>query len=204
MAFVSQFERKLDNLFYRRTGWLRKAIGSRHPGRPHKITGKKFEPKLEELGEIAATIISRRRARKEFRKVVSVKRQWHVKRGKGWGRYAKKESFSRWYERHVGGENCVYVFWSGKTCEYVGRTIRGKGRPVGWFTVFWFHRVTRIDIYTIERRSEVGRAECLAIHLFDPKQNQNRPSMHKYTKKCPICKTTKKIDAELKSIFRLR
>jgi predicted nucleic acid-binding Zn ribbon protein len=64
--------------------------------------------------------------------------------------------------------------------------------------------VTRIDIYTIHRKSEVGKAECLAVHRFDPKQNRNRPSMRKYTKKCPICQATKQIDDELRDIFRLR
>lgn len=204
MALATQFEQELALLFYRRTAWLRSAIGTNRPGRPHEFTRRKVYPKLDELGEIATKIITSKRAKKEFRKLIGDKRQWQTKRGKGWDRYAKKESFKRWYERHIGSKNCVYVFWSGRTCEYVGRTVRGHGRPLTWFTVFWFHRVTRIDIYTILRKSEVGKAECLAIHIFDPRQNQNWPSRQKYTKKCPICEATKEIDDELKAIFRLR
>lgn len=204
MALTTQFERKLGRLFHRRTDWLRKAIGKHRPGRPRGFTRKKVKPKLDELGDLAAKIITGRRAKKEFRRLIADKRQWQTKRGKGWNRHAKKDSFRRWYERHIGSRNCVYVFWSGKTCEYVGRTIRGKGRPAHWFTVFWFHNVTRIDIYTIGRKSEVGKAECLAMHIFDPRQNQNWASFQDYTKRCPICEATKEIDAELKSIFRLR
>jgi len=204
LALVTRFERKLKKLFDRRTAWVRKAIGVHRPGRPWEFKRKTVTPKLEELGEIAGDIIIGRRAKKEFRKLFDHKRQWQTKRGKGWDRYAKKKSFKRWYERHIGSKNCVYVFWSGKTCEYVGRTIHGKGRPAAHFTVFWFYRVTRIDVYTVPRKSEVGKAECLAVHIFEPRQNANWPSMHKYTKKCPICEATKEIDADLKNIFRLR
>jgi hypothetical protein len=98
----------------------------------------------------------------------------------------------------------VYVFWSPHECTYVGRTIRGHGRPAGWFDRIWFQPVTRVDIHSVHRQSEVPKVECLAIHLFDPKENKNWPSIGKYTKKCPICEATKEIDHELKSIFRLR
>jgi hypothetical protein len=204
LALATQFEQELYGLFHRRTTWLRKAIGKHRPGRPHEFTRKSVIPRLQDLSEIAAEIITGRRAKKEFRKAIEDKRQWQAKRGKGWDRYAKKESFRRWYERHIGSNNCVYVFWSDKTCEYVGRTIHGHGRPVGWFTVFWFHRVTRIDIYTVHRKSEVGKAECLAIHMFAPRQNQNLPSIQKYTKKCPICEAIREINYELGNVFRLR
>lgn len=204
MALSNEFERRLEKLFDRRTSWLRQAIGKNRPGRPHIFNREKVEPKLRELGELAMEILVRRRGRKEFRRVVDGKRQWHVKRGKGFGVDAKRKSFRQWYEKHIGHKNCVYVFWSRRECVYVGRTSRGKGRPSGWFDRVWFQPVTRIDIYPVPRRSEVPKAECLAVHIFDPSENKNRPSIGSYTKKCPICADTKEIDAELKSIFRLR
>jgi hypothetical protein len=204
MALATKFERELQKLFHRRTSWLRKAIGKNRPGRPHMFNRRRVEPKLNELGELAAKILVRRRARKEFRRVVDGKRQWHIKRGKGFGISAKGKKFKRWYEKYIGNKNCVYLFWSGKGCVYVGRTLRGKGRPVVWFDRVWFQPVSRIDIYSVPRRSEVPKAECLAVHLFDPSKNKNWPSIGSYTKKCPICRATKEIDHELKSIFRLR
>ena len=190
MALATKFERELQKLFYRRTSWLRQAIGKNRPGRPHVFNCKKVEPKLEELGELATQILVRRRTRREFHKTAEEKRQWHVKRGKAFGIDAKRRRFKRWYAKHIGNKNCVYAFWSRKGCVYVGRTSRGKGRPAGWFDRVWFQPVKRIDIYSVRRRSEVPKVECLAIHLFD--------------KKCPICEATKEIDHELKSIFRLR
>jgi hypothetical protein len=204
MSLAKAFDRELKSLFERRTAWLHRALGKKQPGRPHEFTKKKVGPKLYGLGEIAAQILVRRRARKDFNRSVDRLRQWHVKRGKGHGVRAKKESFREWYDKKIGHRNCVYVFWAKRDCVYVGRTSRGKSRPVGWFDRYWFSRVTRIDIHTVHRRSEVPKVECLAIHLFDPAENENWPSIGKYTKKCPICKTTKDIDAELKNIFRLR
>ena len=204
MALTKTFDRKLKSLFDRRTAWLRTAIGKKRPGRPHEFTKKKVGPKLDELENIAAEILVGRRARKEFRRSIDGMRQWHVKRGKGHGFRAKKESFGDWYDKKIGHKNCVYVFWAKKDCVYAGRTLRGKSRPVEWFDRYWFSRVTRIDIHTVRRQSEVPKVECLAVHLFDPTENTNWPSLEKYTKKCPICKATKAIDAELKSIFRLR
>jgi len=204
MALAAQFELGLLHLFLRRSSWLRQAIGKKRPGRPHVFNRKKVKPKLDELGELAAAILVRRRGRKEFGKVVTNKHQWHVKRGKGYGVDAKRRKFKRWYEKHIGNRNCVYVFWSKKKCVYVGRTSRGKGRPAGWFDRVWFQPVTRIDIHSVPRPSEVPKGECLAVHLFDPSENKNWPSFGKYTKECPICQATKEIDHELESIFRLR
>jgi hypothetical protein len=204
MALATEFERQLQKLFDRRTSWLRKAIGKTRPGRPHVFNRRKVVPKLDELGELAADILVRRRGQREFLRVVDGKRQWHVKRGKGFGIDTKKRRFKKWYGKYIGNKNCVYAFWSRKGCVYVGRTSRGKGRPAGWFDRVWFQPVTRIDIFSVPRRSEVPKAECLAVHLFDPTENKNWPSMESYTKKCPICKATKEIDHELENIFRLR
>ena len=204
MGLATKFERELKKLFHRRTSWLRQAIGRNRPGRPHVFNRKKVKPKLYELGELATQIVAGRRARRQFEKAVEGKRQWHVKRGKGHGIDAKKEGFKRWYDRAIESRNCVYVFWAPHECIYVGRTLRGKGRPAGWFDRYWFQPVSRIDIYTVRRPSEVPKTECLAVHLFDPVVNKNWPSIHNYTKKCPICEATKEIDHELESIFRLR
>ncbi len=204
MALVKRFDMELNKLFYRRTSWLKAAIGKKLPGRPHEFNRKQVYPMLDKLGEIAAAILVKRRARGEFSKIRDVKRQWQVKRGKGHGVDAKQESFKRWYKKHIGSKNCVYVFWARRRCVYVGRTLHGHGRPAGWFDRVWFQPVTRIDIYSISNPSRVPKAECLAMHLFDPAENDYWPSIGKYTKKCTICSATKEIEQELKSIFRLR
>lgn len=133
-----------------------------------------------------ARSLLKKRGKKEFKTSFISKRQWQVKNSKGWGRRAKKLAFRQWYDREIQSRNCVYVFWSGKDCEYVGRTFRGKERPTSSFDKFWFNGVTRIDIYSVHSPSVVARAECLAIDVFDPRRNLNSSSRPKFSKRCPI------------------
>jgi hypothetical protein len=144
------------------------------------------------------------RARPEFKEAVIKKRQWHVKKNKGWGVPAKRAKFKLWYEKNIHGRNCVYVFWSGRKCIYVGRTIRGKGRPASSFDKHWFNGVTRIDIYMIKTPTIVPKAECLAMHIFKPRRNAISPAHLRFSKRCPICAAEKLIRRELNSIFPLR
>jgi len=137
--------------------------------------------------------------------VTSDTRSWHPKSGKkGIGIESKKASFKRWYEKTMDGSNSVYVFWSKKRCEYIGRTLRGKRRPTSHFEKYWFRSVTRVTIYTVRNPSEVPKTECLAIHLFKPRRNKVKSAKVKYTKKCPVCIGVKGIRQELRDLFRLR
>jgi hypothetical protein len=203
MALATQFSKELENLFKTRTAWLRVAIGKKRPGPVPAFTKKKVKRAVDKLVATARQIIVKERARGEFDGAVTDKRQWHV-RNKGWGVLAKRESFKRWYKKHIHGQNCVYVFWSGRKCKYVGRTLSGKGRPSSWFDKYWFGGVTRIDIYPVKNPTIVPKAECLAIDLFEPRRNEISPARPKYAKQCPICAAEKEIRRELNSIFALR
>lgn len=204
MALKKEFERKLEKLFLRRTSWLRQAIGKKRPGPPHIFNRKRVESALAELLVLAEEILVKERGRRQFVGTWDKKSQWHVKRGKGFGISAKQKTFRKWYDKKIGNNNCVYVFWAKRKAIYVGRTENGKGRPAGWFDRAWFQPATRIDIYSVKRKSVVPMAECLATHLFKPTENKNSSSTKKYAKKCPIHKASKEIREEVKSIFRLR
>jgi hypothetical protein len=203
MALATQFDRDLKKLFNMRTAWLRIALGKESPGKPTAFARSQVMPQLGQLVLTARKILLKKRGRREFQNAVVAKRQWHV-RNKGWGRPAKKKSFGNWYERNVPSHNCVYVFWSGRRCEYVGRTINGKGRPSSSFEKFWFSSVTRIDIYSVSGQSLVPKAECLAIDLLNPRRNVYSSSRPKFSKKCPICSAEKNIQRELISVFPFR
>ena len=143
------------------------------------------------------------RARAEFKKAVSAKRQWHVKI-KDRGVEAKKTAFKFWYKMNIHSHNCVYVFWSNRKCQYVGRTLRGKGRPSSSFDKYWFSSVTRVDIYSVATPTTVPKAECLAIDVFRPRRNRIAAARPRYSKRCPICAAEKKIRRELNAVFPLR
>lgn len=116
----------------------------------------------------------------------------------------KREHFRMWFEERIPARNCIYIFWSGKRCEYVGKTLHGKGRPHNHFEKHWFSSVTRVDIHWIRQSSRVPRTECLAIDLYRPRRNKISASKPRYSKKCPVCSSALEIEQELKRIFRLR
>jgi hypothetical protein len=202
MTDAVKFSRELKKLLDLRTARLRSAIGKKRLGPTPALTKKKVKSALKKLSATARKIIVKQQARNEFKKTVIAKRQWHVK-SKGWGVQAKKVAFKHWYAKRIRGHNCIYIFWSGRKCQYVGRTLRGKGRPTGSFDKFWFGSVTRIDIYPIATPTIVPKAECLAVHVFEPRKNAIRPARPKFSKPCPICTAAKEIKRELNSIFPL-
>jgi hypothetical protein len=203
MARQKQFERALNKLMRRRTAWLSSAIGRKRPGPLPLFNKATVQPQIRRLSQIARKILTDKRARKEFSRGVHGKRQWRVK-GKGYGVDAKRQSFKHWYDQKIGNLNCVYIFWAGRKCRYVGRTLKGKGRPLYHFEKYWFRSVTRVDVYPVWKPTMVPMLECLAMDMFDPSKNKNSAAKHKYAKKCPVCATENQIKNELKRIFRLR
>jgi hypothetical protein len=199
-----QFESELDKLFKLRTHWLRGILGARSPGKPPIFNRAKRKRSIEKLQKLATQSLGYKLARVEFDRIIDKKLQWHPKRGKGWGRDEKKRKFKDWFESKIPYSNCIYIFWAGDKCVYVGRSIRGKGRAASHFVKHWFGYVTRIDVYSTSRASEIPKLECLAIHRFEPRENQNHSARVKWTKKCPVCEIHKDIKEELRSIFNFR
>lgn len=204
MAIQKEFESELDKLFEVRTHWIRRAVGLIKLGRPKKIDKEKIKVKINKLNELAEKILIRDLLPALFEKMVNEKRQWRVTRGKGRGVYEKQRAFDRWFTKQIPFSNCIYVFWAGQKCKYIGRTIKGKGRPQNYFDKYWFQSVTRIDIYSTSRASELPALECMAVHRFEPSENDIKPSKRKWAKKCLICRRIQLIKGELKKIFRLK
>jgi len=105
-------------------------------------------------------------------KLYDVKKQWHVKKGKGRGVDEKRQAFKDWSKKHIPYKNYVYIFWANKKCNYIGRTLKGKDRPQGHFEKHWFGNVTRIDIYAANAAREIPKLECLATHRFKPSRSK--------------------------------
>ncbi len=200
----TQFDRRLDRLLRLRAASVkRQVLGG--TGAPPKLTRPRLRREIDKLEQLAREIFIRKYARKELAACVSTTRGWHPKTpGKGRGIAAKKENFREWYDWTVDSPNCVYVFWSRKRCEYVGRTVRGRGRPSAHLEKFWFRGVTRIDIHVVRRASDVPKVECLAIDRFEPRRNRVGSARQRYAPKCPVCSRSREVRRELWKIFRLR
>lgn len=197
------FDTELARLFNTRTRQLRAKVWPSR-GAAGKITKKKIQISIGKLQGLAEAALLRSKHGKLILGNYDYKRQWHPKRGKGFGRSAKKRHFKDWYERHITTQNCVYVYWGQSRCLYVGRTLNGKGRPSSHFEKHWFGKATRLDVYAFRRKRDVPRFECMFTHLHQPSYSKIKPSTKRFHSRCPVCDVHRAIKGEVKSIFRLR
>ena len=199
-----EFHRELDDLFERRTSWLRKVVDKGIKTKPQVFNRQRRRGGIVRLKSLATECLSGAMSNREFAATIDKKKQWRCTRHKGWLREQKRKHFDRWFQKNIPFENCIYIFWKGPKCEYVGRTMKGKGRPQDHFVKYWFNGTTRIDIFSTSQASQVPKLECLAIHRFHPRQNGKKASIPKWAKKCPVCEVHKLIELELKDIFALK
>ena len=201
---AGDFRRELDALYERRTDWLRHCLTGGRPGRPPKFSRKTLNEAIRRLQSIASDALATSLAKTEFSDRVEEKHRWLVRNTKGWGRDAKQKTFKQWYRKNVRHRRCIYVFWEEDRCLYVGKSTGGGGRIGSHFREYWFGRATRIDVYTVRGKRDLPILECLGIHRFQPAYNKSKAEEKKWTAKCPLCKLHRDIDAELRSVYRLR
>jgi|ERR1044072_4004496 hypothetical protein len=197
------FERELLKLFRARTHELRSYMWPISGG-PPVLSKKKVTRSIQKLKNIAQEDYLKSKEARSILIDYAKKRQWHPKKGKGTGWLAKRRAFQEWYEQRITTRNCVYAFWRRSQCLYVGRTLNGKGRPTSHFEKHWFGQTTRIDIYGFDRKRDVPRYECMRTHQWGPSYPRNKPSKKRYSAHCPVCQGRRKIEDEVRRMFRLR
>jgi hypothetical protein len=201
MSRSTQFNTVLDDLFEKRTSWLRHIISKPKRGRTPRWSATNVTNAVSKLQEIASDAFAVSFAKREFERRVHETGRWHVSESKGRRFEARKRHFASWYEDRFGTLPCVYVFWDGKKCEYIGRSSYGGGRPSSHFDRRWINGLTRIDVYVTTSKRALPQLECLAIHRFQPARNKNRAATKKWTFRCPLCKVHRGIQEELRDIF---
>jgi hypothetical protein len=204
VSVKKQIENELARLSHDKSYALRKIAGVTGRGKQPSFTKTRVKKSTEKLLRLATEAVVKPLTMAAYKDSIVEKKQWHVKKGKGWSWKEKKKKFKSWLIEECGYQNYVYVFWNAKKCIYVGQSTQGKTRPDSHFEKRWFSPVTRIDILRVARKSEVSKLECLTIHHNKPKQNKNRPANSKWTKKCPVCKMHREIKGEMKRIFPFR
>jgi hypothetical protein len=203
MAFSKAFERELNKLFNQRTDWLRRKLFTSGVGKPPKFSRKKVDNGIRRLQDIASKALAHNLTKLEFNQHIGPHKNFYIK---GRGPKEKEARFKDWFSTNFGNSRgFVYVFWGnhGK-CIYVGRTGSHEGRPSQHFEKYWFRSVKRVTIFSVNGKSQIPKLECLAIHRFQPTQNEKKAAKTKWTKACPLCKIHKYIEGELRDIFRLR
>ncbi len=201
---IRKFDETLDKLFADRTHWLKSLIRRRQPGAAPRFRRRRVEKSIDRLQGLATETLLSSNLLTPIDNFYDQKKQWHPKRGKGHGVIAKSRAFKKWYEEEIDHKNCVYVFWNGNRCLYVGRTLNGKGRPSSHFNKHWFSKAHRIDILGSSSKRKVPALECRLTHELEPSYSRIKPSRSKHFQRCQICEVEKHIRDEMKSIFALR
>jgi len=198
MAFRKTFERKLSTLLHRRIDPLVRLIKPKRG--PQKVFTKRHrEDGIAELQELAEQILRKAVVPGRLKEITSGSRRTML-RGRGIDDRFKQ--MCAWAEQSLRGP-IIYSFWRGKRCLYVGkggswRRLRSYRRHI------LLQEATSLRVRMVAGKSHVAMAECMSIHLHNPKHNINQSSKPKYSKRCPICKTNREIRDELRSLFRMK
>ena len=202
--YQSEFNHELDRLYHIRTDRLRHMLGPKIKGKSPKFNRDIRNRVIENLKEITAEALVKDFTRKEIKRRVEKKRSWLITRGKGVNLDAKKENFKEWYDKKCQGHRtCIYIFWRGRKCLYVGKTQKGPNRIISHIYDKRFGNPSRITLYLTRAKRNLPILECLAIHNFNPRINKTKAAKKKFTAKCPLCKRTRQIEKDLRRIFSI-
>lgn len=198
MALVKDFERRLNELWHRRTANVRSLVKT-HRGRPKGFTRKHRERGIREVQDIAERILGRQGARDELDAVTAYQRRRQIR---GRGLDARFSCIMEWAQDQLCGP-IIYSFWRGKRCLYVGKG--NSWRRLGAYRrSIYLVQATTVRVRGITSPSHLAKAECLSVHLFNPRDNSVKASKPKYAKVCPVCHARLAIRDELRTLFRLR
>lgn len=196
MALHTQFHRKLDQLWKRQTENLRSLIKPK-PGKPLAFTRVTRNRLIAQLLELATQVLLRRSARRAFQETYVKRRLFHLR---GHGPRARGDSLVT-FSKSLSGP-IVYAFWKGKHCLYVGKghkpsRLKSHRKSYG-------READSVEVYFVRSRTFLPKAECLATHMFEPRDLAVRPSRVAWGKKCPVCARHDQIRRELFGLFAMR
>jgi len=193
------FRAQLNNLWERRTAVLRSLLRTRGVGQPLKFSRKVRDLLIGELLYDATELLIRHRGETEFWRVVGERRLRQIR---GHGLLDRGQNLLGWVEDELDGP-IVYAFWKGTRCLYVGKG-KGPGRLWQYSRSAYLIQATCLEVFLVPHGSELGKAECLATHLFRPRDQKIRPAKGKWGKECPICQRHDAIREELNTLFRMK
>lgn len=201
MALSKQFARKLDDLWKRRTSDIHALIVKPSAGKPKLFSRKLRDDRIAELLQIATNIFISKEAKKEFKKIVKKRK---LRKINGRGLLNRGYNLTDW----AGGVFAksgpiVYAFWRRDRCLYVGKGATWK-RLKNYKKSAYLLEASSIEVFAIRGRSNLGKAECLAKHIFKPRDNQIDAAKPKWGKSCSVCGKHDQIRSELHYLFALK
>jgi hypothetical protein len=200
LALTKKFSRLLDDALERRTEYLRRLVVPSNQGAPKKYTKKVRDRLKKKLLLAASEVLVREHAAREFTKAIVRRRLRFIT---GFGYQDRFDRIYRWAKSKFHGP-VIYSFWRGKKCLYVGK---GKSyrRLRHYEKSFYLWQADSLEMWQVTSESRLPRAECLAIHMFHPRDNkQKKAAKVKWGRKCPICKRHDEAASEISALLRLK
>ena len=199
MSLSKQFNRTLDELWHRRTAELRALAVPRGQGQPLAFSKKIRQRRTDRLLDVATRLLLKREGIRAFKNIVAERRLRFVK---GYGLDDRFHHLLDWAKKECAGP-IVYAFWRGRKCLYVGKGASWR-RLHRYDKSAYLLEATCLEVFCIQGKSHLPQAECLATHLFKPRDQKIKPAKAKWGKKCPVCKKHDQIRMQLKALFRLK
>jgi len=199
MSYKKEFEKGLNKLWkYRRDNFLA-IVGGKHR---RKMSRKDREREIKSLSNQAVeTMIRNKKTRKEFNQTTEEIKRLQIPKGN------LQKRFNKFFQRaikKIHNRKFIYIFWGKeKKCLYVGESKVGIGRLRGYRRSIIFKEAKRAEI-RVPVSKGLAKLECMAIHIWKPKYNEIKGPGAKYARKCPICKNTRRIRKELRSVFAIK
>jgi len=194
-----KFRRLLSDLWARRTRNLLKAVAGSKVASKKKFSKPIRDRFVRRMLEAAHDTLVLRIGRKEYARLYHGRHRRHIR---GYGFRNRYRRIRKWAERHLTGP-IVYSFWRNRRCLYVGKGATYK-RLGAYKKSIYLKEATLLKVWRIRSLAMLPKAECLAVHLFQPRDNIIGPARLKKRHKCPVCKELRKIRRELRSLFRLK
>lgn len=189
----------MDEAIERRTEYLRRLVVPAAQGAPMKYTRKVRDGLKKKLLSRASEVLVRGQAQEEFSKTTEKR---HLRFISGFGIQNRFDRIYRWARKRIDGP-IVYAFWRGKKCLYVGKG-KSHRRLKHYEKSIYLWQADSLEVWQVGVKSRLPRAECLAIHLFNPRDNKQKAAKVKWGKGCPICKRHDEVASEISALLRLR
>ena len=101
------FNRQLEDLFHRRTHWLRALVSKPGSGRAPNLNRAPVTRGILRLQELASECLATQFARREFNDEVSQRKRWHITASKGRGWRNKQRAFGEWYANEIDCQRTI-------------------------------------------------------------------------------------------------
>jgi ribosomal protein L33 len=199
MALATRFLDLLDEALERRTEVLRRLVVRGALGAPKKFSRRIRDQLMRRLLDAASKVLVRQHAKKKLVKVVVRRRLRHIV---GFGIEDRFDRLFRWAQDKLYGP-IIYAFWNGRRCLYVGKG-RSYRRLRAYAKSIYLKDADALEVWQVKTKGRLPSAECLAIHLFRPRDNKNKPAKVKWGKACPVCKLHDEISEEITSLLKLK